>query len=155
VKETLTKTIEKGELDLYLDLIEKIVEEGHDLAEVAAAATKLAVERGRQAPKEKEQEVAQAHDDEQRVRLSMSVGKRDGIRPGDIVGSIANEANVPGRDIGPIDIRDNITYVEIPARFADIVLEKIARARFRGRNLNARRATGAPPREDRPRRKRG
>ena len=45
-----------------------------------------AVERGRQAPKEKEQEVAQAHhDDEERVRLSMSVGKRDGIRPGDIV----------------------------------------------------------------------
>ncbi len=88
------------------------------------------------------------------MRLSMAVGKRDGIRPTDIVGSIANEADVPGREIGPIDIREDITYVEIPLRYRDQVLEKVARAKFRGRPVNVQVATpssdDAPPRE-RPR----
>src|SRR5437764_10334241 len=36
--------------------------------------------------------------DAPKVRLSMAVGKRDGIRPADVVGSIANEAGLAGRD---------------------------------------------------------
>ena len=79
----------------------------------------------------------------------MAVGKRDGIRPADVVGSIANEANVPGRDIGPIDIRDDITFVMIPDRYVEQVLQKVGRKRFRGKALNVRVAGGssdAPPR---------
>src|SRR5258708_28992253 len=68
-----------------------------------------------------------------KVRLSMAVGKNDGIRPADVVGAIANEADVPGREIGPIDIRDDITYVVIPASYVDTVLDKAGPARFRGR----------------------
>jgi ATP-dependent RNA helicase DeaD len=79
------------------------------------------------------------------VTLEMSVGKREGIRPADVVGSIANEANVPGRDIGPIDIRDEVTYVGIPAHFVEQVLDKVGKKRFRGRALNVRVASGTPP----------
>ena len=83
----------------------------------------------------------------------MAVGKRDGIRPADVVGSIANEANVPGRDIGPIDIRDDVTFVMIPDRYVDQVLQKVGRKRFRGKALNVRVAAGGgsePPRPKRP-----
>jgi ATP-dependent RNA helicase DeaD len=76
--------------------------------------------------------------DEPKVRLSMAVGKRDGIRPGDIVGSIANEADIPGSEIGPIDIRDEISYVVLPSKYREKVLEKVAGARFRGRDLDIR-----------------
>jgi ATP-dependent RNA helicase DeaD len=76
----------------------------------------------------------------------MSVGKRDGIRPADVVGSIANEADVPGRDIGPIEIRDSVTYVTVPQHYVDQVLEKVSRARFRGRAVNLRLAEA----DDRP-----
>src|SRR5260221_5754555 len=81
-----------------------------------------------------------------KVRLSMAVGKNDGIRPADVVGSIANEADVPGRGMGPIDIRDDITYVVTPASYVDNVLDKVGHARFRGRPVDIQIATGeAPP----------
>ncbi len=72
------------------------------------------------------------------VRLRMEVGRRDGIRPADVVGSIANEAGISGRDIGPIDIRDDVTFVSIPAGSVDLVLDKVGRAKFRGRPVNLR-----------------
>ena len=62
----------------------------------------------------------------------MAVGKKDGIRPADVVGSIANEAGISGRDIGPIDIRDEITYVSIPARLRDDVIAKLGGANSAG-----------------------
>jgi DbpA RNA binding domain len=76
--------------------------------------------------------------DEKKTRLAMAVGRRDGIRPADVVGSIANEADIPGRDIGPIDIRETVTFVTVPERHAEHVLEKVRGARFRGRPVNLR-----------------
>ena len=43
---------------------------------------------------------------------------------------------MPGRDIGPIDIREEITIVTVPAKFVDTILKKLSRARFRGRAVN-------------------
>ena len=85
-----------------------------------------------------------------KTKLSLAVGKRDGIRPADVVGSIANEANVPGREIGPIEIRDDVTYVMIPNRYVDQVLQKVRHKRFRGRALNVRVANANAPANDRP-----
>ena len=41
-KESIRKTLAEGDLDLYLTLVEELVEEGLDVAEVAAAAARLA-----------------------------------------------------------------------------------------------------------------
>jgi len=131
LKDSVRKTIEEGDLDLYLELVEDLVGEGeHDIAEIAAAALRLASG----APPE----VIRAEAPE-RVRLSMSVGKRDGVRPSDVVGSIANEAGIAGRDIGPIEIRDSVTYVEVPAEAAERIIESVGRSRFRGRSVNLKR----------------
>jgi ATP-dependent RNA helicase DeaD len=147
LKETIRKNIAEGDLDLYVQLVEQLAEEGpHDLAEIAAAAARLA---GASKPVAVVEEPVSARPARasfapspstatggDKVRLSMAVGKKDGIRPGDVVGSIANEANIAGRDIGPIDIRDSVTYVTIPAEYADMVIEKVGRAKFRGRPLD-------------------
>ncbi|HEY8711902.1 MAG TPA: DEAD/DEAH box helicase [Thermoanaerobaculia bacterium] len=166
LKEMLKKTIAAGDLDLYLNMVEQIVEDGHDVSDIAAAAAKLASatkpikpevipraaareESGRperSASRPTARIPRSAQDDSRKVRLSMSVGKRDGIRPADVVGSIANEADVPGRDIGPIEIRDSVTYVTVPQHYVDQVLEKVSRARFRGRAVNLRLAEA----DDRP-----
>jgi len=140
LKETLRKTIEEGDLDLYVELVEQLVDEGqHDMAEIAAAAARLA-SAARPLREEMSAPPPPPSAPQAKVRLSMSVGKRDGIRPADIVGSIANEAGIAGRDIGPIDIRDAATYVDVPADAADRVLQKVAGTRFRGRAVNVRRA---------------
>ena len=81
----------------------------------------------------------------------MALGKRDGIRPADVVGSIANEAGISGSEIGPIEIRDEITYVSIPARHQEDVLAKLGGARFRGRPVNLRVAGPEGPSRERPR----
>ncbi len=99
------------------------MEEGLDLAEIAAAAARLA--RGDK-PLEVEVEPAPeriARTEEGMVRLFIDAGSRAGVRPGDIVGAIANEAGVPGKAIGSIDIYDDFTFVELPSQFRDQVLQ--------------------------------
>jgi ATP-dependent RNA helicase DeaD len=57
------------------------------------------------------------------------------------VGAIANEAGVPGKAIGSIDIYDDFTFVELPSQFRDQVLQRMARATIRGRPVEIRVAT--------------
>jgi len=140
-KENIRRTVQEGDLDLYLTLVEELVEEGLDLAEVAAAAARLA--RGEK-PLEVEVEPASAEvapAEDGMVRLFIAAGSRAGVRPGDIVGAIANEADVPGKSIGSIDIYDRFTFVELPAQYRDQVLQRMARATIRGRPVEIRLAT--------------
>jgi ATP-dependent RNA helicase DeaD len=80
------------------------------------------------------------------VRLFINVGRFQGIRPQDIVGAIANEANIPGRAIGAIDIFDSYSFVDVPSNAADIVIAAITNSGIKGRPVNAEVASGASPR---------
>ena len=67
------------------------------------------------------------------VRLFIDVGRDHGVRPNDIVGAIANEANIPGKSIGAIDIYDQFTFVDIPTEYKAQVLEHMSHASIRSR----------------------
>ena len=58
------------------------------------------------------------------VRLSMGKGKAHGVRPNDVVGTIAHHADIPGSTIGRIMIREEHTLVDVPDRFVTQVLAK-------------------------------
>ena len=58
------------------------------------------------------------------VRLSMSAGKAQGIRPNDVVGTIAYSANIPGYVIGAIRIQEQHTLVDVPEEYVGQVLDK-------------------------------
>jgi len=137
-KESIRKTLAEGDLDLYLTLVEELVEEGLDVSEIAAAAARLA--RGDKplevALEPEPRDVPQTEDG--MVRLFIPAGSRAGVRPADIVGAIANEADVPGKAIGAIDIYDSFTFVEVPARYGPQVLERMAKATIRGRQVEVR-----------------
>ncbi len=51
-------------------------------------------------------------------------GKRAGVRPGDVVGTIAYHADIPGKSLGRITIREDHTMVDVPTEFVDQVLSK-------------------------------
>ena len=70
------------------------------------------------------------------TRLMVSVGRRDFIRPGDIVGAIAGEANIPGSSIGSIDIFDKFTYVDVPKDVANRVVDAIEGNTIKGHRVN-------------------
>ncbi len=57
------------------------------------------------------------------VRLVVDAGHDIGIRPGQIVGAIANEANIPGRALGKIQIQDNRTFVDVPENMVGKVID--------------------------------
>src|SRR5690606_33809929 len=134
----------------------KTLTEEHDATAIAAALLKLyAEETGRATAS------ADAHDDLASfsmprqasspnmaiagggpVRLFINVGRFQGIRPQDIVGAIANEANIPGRAIGQIDIFDNFSFVDVPAQAAETVIAAINQSGIKGRPVNAEVASG-------------
>lgn len=58
------------------------------------------------------------------VRLKLNKGKAQGIRPNDIVGTIAFHANIPGYTIGKIRIEDKMTFVDVPEDVLDQVLKQ-------------------------------
>jgi ATP-dependent RNA helicase DeaD len=70
------------------------------------------------------------------VRLFLNVGHNLGIRPQDIVGAIANEANVPGRSIGSIDIFDSYSFVEVPGDTSQQIIDAISNSGIKGKYVN-------------------
>jgi ATP-dependent RNA helicase DeaD len=88
-------------------------------------------------------------------RVFIGLGRKAGMRPADIVGAIANEANVNPRGIGDIEIGEMFTIVELPARDVDHVIRVLRGATIRGRkvkvnrDLNFRRGGGESEGEQR------
>ncbi len=70
------------------------------------------------------------------TRLMVSIGRKDFVRPGDIVGAIAGEANIPGTSIGSIDIFDKFTYVDVPKDVANRVVDAMEGNTIKGRRVN-------------------
>ena len=58
------------------------------------------------------------------IRLRLNRGKIQGVRPNDIVGTIAYNANIPGYVIGKIRIEDKFTLVDIPEDVVEQVLKQ-------------------------------
>lgn len=144
-KDQLLGVVEGEELELYLSLVQELANEsGHDLAEIAAAAAWLA-RRDKPLLAAVDAEPALESREDGMVRLFIDAGRSRGIRPSDIVGAIANEAGIPGRAIGAIDIYDRFTFVEVPAEFRDQVLRAMAGTKLRNQAVSIR---VAKPREE-------
>ena len=74
------------------------------------------------------------------TRLFVSAGRASGVRPQDIVGALANESRLSGRDIGAIQIHERHALVDIPEHAADDVLKTLRGGTvLKGRKANVRR----------------
>ncbi len=71
----------------------------------------------------------------------IEVGHNQRVKPGAIVGAIANEAGLDSAHIGHIDIRTDHTLVELPADVPGPVVKRLQRARVAGRPMGLRRAS--------------
>ena len=104
--------------------------------EIAAAAIKLLMQ-GRGIEDDPASLIDADSDEEGMVRLYLNLGRNDKIRPTDVVGAIAGEADIPGKSIGQIEIYDKWTYVDVPARDANRVVSALSSARLRGKPVKA------------------
>ena len=113
-------------------------------------------ERGEHAPRER----GAPETGMQTYRID--VGHQHGVQPGNIVGAIANEADLEARFIGRIDIRDDFTLVDLPEGMPDDLMQHMQSVRIASRPIRLRVAEAAdidapsrkrsfgPPRGDRP-----
>jgi len=76
----------------------------------------------------------------------LDVGSVHGIKPGNIVGAIANEAGIEGEFIGRVDIRDDHSFVDLPEGMPKPVFKQLQKVRVGGRELKLSKVEGKPPR---------
>ena len=147
------------------ELVARLVEEGHDPLEIAAAALKLARADEKQRPVAAVSEVPEKaprryersseHSPRRggysdrgdttshevgMVRLSLNMGRAHGIRPNDVVGAIAYHADIPGSTIGKIFIEDQRTLVDVPENLVSQVLSKAGKYSLRRQPFTVERA---------------
>ncbi len=150
VVENLKIWLGRGRYKRELEMVQQLIEAGHDPLHIAAAAIKIARADEKQRPiaevadvkaeaprkaektygREKRGPVRREFGRSRRdsheegmIRLKLNKGKANGIRPNDIVGTIAFHANIPGYVIGKIRIEDKTTFVDIPEDVVEQVLK--------------------------------
>jgi ATP-dependent RNA helicase DeaD len=162
VRSELRATLEKGLAARELLALEPLLE-SYDGVEIAAAALRLLEEHRTAAPARTDAARAGAapRADAERgaprdarpssgegTKIFLTVGERDGIRAGDLVGAIAGTAGIPGTSVGRVEIRDTHSLVEIVGEDAEAVAAKMTGISIKGRRVVARLERERPPRED-------
>ncbi len=152
--EALRETIDAKEFDSMLPAVSELSED-YDALEVAAAALHMLwMERHAEASNPEEETFADYEQPESgMVRIFVGMGRQDGLRPGDLVGAITNEAGLNGKQIGVIDVLDRSSFVEVPAHEGEKVVEALRNTKLRNRKVKiqlARHVTGAEAETARP-----
>ncbi|HEX4906577.1 MAG TPA: DEAD/DEAH box helicase [Acidimicrobiales bacterium] len=145
--------VESDDLDQFRVVVESLSDE-FDVVEIALAAIKLWHEASGAAADESEIPEANVADAPRgtskakpmtrtpstgMTRLFVGAGRKAGIRPQDLVGAIANETSLSGRDIGAIEITDKFSLVEVPEAKADEVIAAIKASTIKGKKQTIRR----------------
>ena len=127
--------LDRGTVTRTLFAIEPLLEE-YDAVDIAAAALEL-LEQERAKPRVIES-ITTASGAEGFTRLFFSAGARDGLRVGEVVAVIGNDAGVPSSDLGKIDIRETHTLVEVSPAKSQQVIDKLSGKTMAGRRLIVR-----------------
>lgn len=72
------------------------------------------------------------------VTLCLSAGKKDKIRPGDILGALTKDAGLPGVAIGKIDIASLYSYVAVQREHVKKALHHFENGKLKGRKVNVK-----------------
>ena len=164
-KDDVLKTLEMGEeLDTFREIIGELATENALSHEDLTAALCYMAQKDRPFPDGKEPERPQRErrerndrdrgdrrgdrgdrgdrprrdrreDNEGKVRYRVSVGRDQGITPGDLVGAIANESKISGRDIGHIRLFDTCSSIYLPEGVDASTLDNLKNVKVRNKAL--------------------
>ncbi len=162
-RSALAETLQDGDLDRFRVVVDTLADD-FDLMEIALAAVKLAHEAG--GPVDDEEHIPEARlpRDEPRderprkgrgsgterprrdqarggpsTQVFVGLGHAAKIRPQDLVGAIANESSLSGRQIGAIEITYKYSVVEVPESAADEVIDALQNTLIKGRRARVER----------------
>lgn len=164
---TLQEILIDGDLDEYRGVVEALADGDHNVMDVAAAAVKMAHEASGNDRHEAEEEIPvlrpsiphdRTNDRPKRegkpprtvagtkrkpkwevAKIYIGAGRKAKIRPGDIVGAIANELQIDAEAIGAIEIYDRHSLVEVPEEIADDIVNTLRATHIKGKRVPIRR----------------
>ncbi|WP_248961518.1 DEAD/DEAH box helicase [Sphaerisporangium perillae] len=158
-RSALEESMLEDDLEHFRVVVDTLADE-FDLVEIAMAAVKLAHEasgaaadeeeipevplrperdgRGRREPGGREERRGRGPSTGM-TRVFIGAGRAGGVRPQDLVGAIANESRLSGRDIGAIEIADRFSLVEVPDHAADDVITSLRQTTIKGKKVTVRR----------------
>jgi ATP-independent RNA helicase DbpA len=76
--------------------------------------------------------------------LQIDGGKKQKLRPGDILGALTGEQGIAGKQVGKINIFDTAAYVAVSIDAVSAALKKLNKGKLKGRTFKARRVDGQP-----------
>ena len=162
-KTAVRAALETEELSVYRDVaLACQAETGAEMVDIAAAMARLlrggddlllseradpppAAERP---PRKRHESSRQSpRDDSDKTAYRIEVGRIHGVKPGNIVGAIANEGGLDAAAIGRVVIRDQFSLVDLPRSLGEEVLAHLGSVRVAGQALRIRvdRGPGARP----------
>jgi len=161
-RQRITEALAAGRAEPFRSLIEEIERE-HDVPAVDIAAALASLLQGGSplllkeksivptdderipatVPTEQSSAERLAEEDTQTFRIE--VGYVHGVKPGNVVGAIANVAGLEGRQIGHVDIREDHTFVGLPKGMPARIMAELAKTRVAGRMLQITQARHVPP----------
>ena len=69
------------------------------------------------------------------VRFHVSLGKKQGIRPGDILGAVAGECGIPGSDIGEIEVLENYSFFNAATVHKNRIIDRMEGSQIKGKDV--------------------
>ena len=153
-KQKISDTLAGGEMAFMQNLVEQYRNE-HDVPalDIAAALAKMSIgdkslllspdkekpphrKDDASAPRgKKRRDKTSTEPDSDKERYRIDVGHEHGVKPGNIVGAIANEAGLAGEHIGSISIEKNYSLVDLPVGMPRDILMDLKKVRVCGRPM--------------------
>lgn len=141
LRDRLISAVEDEDLGPYFLLLEPLLDR-FSAPELAAASLALLQAGARAVPAPPASETGKG---DAFVRLFVSIGSRDDIGPGDLLGSLARESGVDGVHFGRIEIRENFSLVEVEESLAEKVIKAVNGITIGGRSTRVDYDRGTRP----------
>jgi ATP-dependent RNA helicase DeaD len=138
---SILTVIENGELGENRELAGRLLDEGYDAETVIAAMIKKLVKFDTSEERDLndvilEKRKRKALKPENTERFHVNLGKKQGVRPGDILGAVAGECDIPGNDIGEIEILDNFSFFTASKEHRKRILDRMNRTQIKGMDVS-------------------
>lgn len=146
VFEGLEKTMKEQDLSSSIRAIEAYLNQ-NDCTAMDLAAAFLKAELGDSLEEQKDDLASEPYtwESERRgkgkkgqgkmVRLFLNIGKKQKVKPGDILGAIAGESGMPGKYAGSIDMYDRYTFIDVPHKYYKQILKSMKNKKIKGNRI--------------------